>query len=56
MFNTSIRSLVKREINAIVDQVQKKFDDRVAVIEANCEKAKMLAREEAVESIMSKFR
>lgn len=40
----------------MIEEVQKKYDDKVEQINREAESAKMVAREEAVESIISKFR
>ena len=56
MFDQSIRSLVKKQFERIVDEVQKKYDQEIDRIDREAETKKMVAREDAVESIMSKFR
>lgn len=43
-------------VNNMIDGVQKAYDEKVEQIDRDAEAAKMIAREEAVESIVSKFR
>lgn len=56
MFGTSIRKHVMEAVNTMIADVQKAYDAKVAQIDREAESAKMVAREEAVESIVSKFR
>ena len=43
-------------VNQMIDGVQKAYDEKVEQINRDAEAAKMVAREEAVDSIISKFR
>lgn len=56
MFGTSIRRHVMEAVNSMIANVQKAYDEKVAQIDRDAEEAKMVAREQAVESIVSKFR
>lgn len=56
MFTPTIRSLVMKELNKVVDKVQADYNQQVIEIERECETKKIVARENAVESLMSKFR
>lgn len=52
----NIRKHVMAAVDQMIDSVQKAYDAKVEQIEREAESAKMVAREEAVESITSKFR
>lgn len=56
MFTTSIRSHVMKAVNEMISEVQKKYDADIDNITREAEEKKMVAREVAVESIVSKFR
>lgn len=43
-------------VNTMIADVQRRYDEKVEQIERDAENAKVVARDEAVESIVSKFR
>lgn len=54
--SNSIRTHVIKYVDEIINETQKKYDDRCEEITREAEQAKMLAREEAVETIIGKFK
>lgn len=56
MFTTSIKSLVAKSLKEVIADRQAKYDEQCEVIEKEALTQKFLAQQEAVDSIIGKFK